>query len=364
MGWLSDLTHSISDEFTNLGQTVSNNPLALLNPDLASYGAQAQAAATNPDLQDAASFLANPTVAMLDAQGAYVTGNDPLTQGGAVAQDQVITPVLGDSLGASLGTDAKSMTMTQAPWSGIQDQLLQGVDTAGGVYYNPDGTLKTATQVAPVNTTAALNAGLAPDAGRTAAGSFYGASLAGANANPYTQQIANIGDQQNQYLGAAFDQGAGEIRSKLDSQFAAAGRYGGSDHQIAMGGALGDFANNLYGGQYNADMNRRLAGLEGASGNFNQDRNFQAGAAGELANFNYDTASRQLGFGQALDAVNQQGANWDYQQQMKALNDYLATINAAGGNYGSQTQPVYSNGLAGIGAMLGGVGGLVGALAG
>ena len=121
------------------------------------------------------------------------------------------------------------------------------------------------------------------------------------------------GNQRNPYLDATYNQAAGKVRSSLDSQFERAGRYGGSDHEVAMGGALGDLATNLYGGQYNTDQARMMQAAQIAPG---------AGYAG---------IQRQLAAGQMQDQYAQDEANWDYDSQMGRINNYLRGLSTAQG---------------------------------
>lgn len=177
-----------------------------------------------------------------------------------------------------------------------------GVSGATGLTFDESGNVIVPDYVGPGATTAgalkAIRERSFNDPLQQGAMDYYGDVLAGGT---------------NPYLSAMYDRGAGKIRSQLDSQFASAGRYGGSDHELAMGSALGDYATNLYGGQYNADMAR------------------MAEAARLAPDAGYYGLERQLNVGQTEDALAEQARNWNYDEGMSRINDYLTTIGVAQG---------------------------------
>lgn len=129
-----------------------------------------------------------------------------------------------------------------------------------------------------------------------------------------------LGGAQNPYLQAQFKQAAGDVRSALDSQFERAGRYGGSEHEMAVGGALSDLATNIYGGAYESDMARRER------------------AAQMAPDVGYQGLTRQLGYGQLQDQLASEAANYDYTAGMDAVNQYLQSLGVARGGYVPQQQ--------------------------
>jgi hypothetical protein len=151
-----------------------------------------------------------------------------------------------------------------------------------------------------------------------------------------------LAGNQNPYLDRMFEQASGKVRSRLDSQFAQAGRYGGSDHQIAMGGALGDLATNLYGGQYQSDMNRAMQAAQIAPG---------IGYAGD---------QRALQVGQMADELARGEREWDYDQSMARLGQYMGMMQPLLGAGGTTTTPVSRSPLAGALGGLGAIGGMMG----
>lgn len=130
-------------------------------------------------------------------------------------------------------------------------------------------------------------------------------------AEQYMQNV--LGGGVNPYLSQMYDQAAGKVRSSLDSQFERAGRYGGAEHEMAMGGALGDLATNLYGGQYQSDMDRRMQAAQVAPG------------------LGYAGLQRQYGAGQIQDEMGRQEAEFDYDAQMQRINQYLQSLGLAQG---------------------------------
>lgn len=63
-----------------------------------------------------------------------------------------------------------------------------------------------------------------------------------------------------------FKQGAGQVRSGVDSIFEGAGRYGSGAHQGVMGDSLGHLYGNIFGNAYNANADRRVRLLTGNYG--------------------------------------------------------------------------------------------------
>jgi hypothetical protein len=174
-----------------------------------------------------------------------VTGN-PVTPGGKVLGSK--TGISG-SLG---GTSVSDHTITQAPWAAIQPSLLKGVGSANHLAYGPNG-LRIPEYRAPGQATmAGLKAmGSGPSEYLTQAGAFYGDLMDG---------------DQNPYLDATFNKASDAVRQRLDSQFAAAGRYGADAHQNVTADAYNDLATSIYGGAYDSDMGRRMQGLGMAPG--------------------------------------------------------------------------------------------------
>lgn len=148
----------------------------------------------------------------------------------------------------------------------------------------------------------------------------------------------------NPYFSGMMNTVANDLRPRLDSQFAAAGRYGGGAHQQAMASALADAGSRL------------------AYQNFGDERSrmMQASAMSpELANVDYQNLQQLLGVGatregKANEMLQDQINRFNYNQNApdEALRRYATLV--AGGSYGGsgmQQVPVYSSPLlTGLGA--------------
>lgn len=150
---------------------------------------------------------------------------------------------------------------------------------------------------------------------------------------------------QNPYLDATFNRAAGAVTNQVQSNFGTSGRNPrGIDAQGIAQQGYSDLANQIYGGQYNAERQQQLAAL---------------GYAQPLANQTYADAAQLQQVGQQMNPAN-------------SLDDYIARLSQIGGGYGttSNTQPTQRNLLAGAlggasaGAMLGPWGMLGGAVLG
>lgn len=292
-----------------------------------------------PDwVKDAGAVIANPTVAFYDAQAGAATGKGAQTPGGKVLQDPV-ADMMGlaglNNLGGPGGDNVH--TITNAPWYAIQPSLIKGIGTANEIAYGDDKELDIPDYLAPSSMTmSGLRAfGAGPSEYLDSAGKFYKTMLKG---------------EKNPYLDSTFNKSADAVRQRLDSQFAAAGRYGADAHQNVMSDAYNDLATQVYGGAYENDMNRRMQAL---------------GMAPELDAAIADAALRRYQAGALLDDMRENRRDYQYDAEMERLDRYLQQINAAGGNYGTQSQPIYENDtasliglLSGVGSLLGGIGSL------
>ena len=147
---------------------------------------------------------------------------------------------------------------------------------------------------------------------------------------------------------AQFDDGYAQLRNKLDSQFAAAGRYGADAHQAVLADAGADLMTQLK--SENADRRLAAAGqLSGLQDSFTNARN--------------QNIDRLISIGDYKRQLAGERRNWDYDQGMQRLTDYMSLIQGTAGLGGTSTTPQYRNGIAGalggavqgagLGAMLG-----------
>lgn len=219
-------------------------------------------------------------------------------------------------------------------------------------------------------------------AGAAGAGLTGLQGLAGGGPNPYLDQMFQAGTRA---LNRNFQE---SVVPSLNATFGGAGRTGGGLHQQSLTDAgqrhqetVGDFAANLYGGQYQADQNRRLAasqGLIGAAGTgigglanlYGQQTAAQQGAAGlvpSLSNLEYQDLDRLFGAGaqqrglaqqQIQDQVNR--FNFYQQQPWQNLERFAGLVQARpwGGTTTTQVPgPSPWQYLAGAGLLAGGLAG-------
>lgn len=149
----------------------------------------------------------------------------------------------------------------------------------------------------------------------------------------------------NPYLDSAFNRAAGAVTNQVQSNFSMSGRNPrGIDAAGLAQEGYNDLANQIYGGQYNAERQQQLAAL---------------GYAQPLANQTYQDAAQLQQVGQQMNPAT-------------SLDDYISRLSTLGGGYGTTTsnQPTQRNPLAGAlggasaGAMFGPWGALGGAVLG
>lgn len=224
------------------------------------------------------------------------------------------------------GTSTKQQTVTTNPWAPAAQAVTPAINAAKSLTFDAQGNL-----IAPEGD---LQKGIMQSRYDYAMNDPMQSAAMG-----YYSDI--LGGQTNPYLDRMFGQASDAIRSKLDSQFAAAGRYGSSDHAREMQQGYNDLATNLYGGQYQSDQARMMQAAQ------------LAPAAG------YQGFAQQLGAAQGLE-------NFDYDQAMSRLNDYLGMTSPLLGAGGTQTQPITRNKtletVGAISGLLGGVGSFMGGM--
>lgn len=227
-------------------------------------------------------------------------------------------------------------------------------------------------------------------------------AYSGPQGNPYADGGNPFGAGSNPYLDAAFNRAADSVQNRLQSSFAGSGRNIGAARPVAAD-EMGDLAQRIYGGAYDAERNRQLQYQQqltgiGASGfESAQDRSMQAalaaqgiGASGyeserdrmaqdlerqrsmqfavaglspQLANQDYIDLQALGGVGSQVEDLSgrimeDDAARWDYAQNRPQINldNYLARITGAyPGQNATQTTPTYRNRTAGaLGGAMGG----------
>jgi hypothetical protein len=232
-----------------------------------------------------------------------------------------------------MGKKTKEQTVTTNPWAPASAAVKPALSELQSLNFDAQGNLIPMESTLQKQAMQGIYDYSQNDPMQSAAMGYYGNILGG---------------QTNPYLDAMFGQASNAVRSKLDSQFAAAGRYGSSDHAREMQQGYSDLANQMYGGQYNADQARMMQAAQIAP---------SAGYAG---------LERQLSAAGGLE-------NFDYNQQMQQLQNYLGQVSPLMAAGSTTTQPVTQNrwatgfgALAGVGSLLGGLGsaGLLGGAGG
>lgn len=143
---------------------------------------------------------------------------------------------------------------------------------------------------------------------------------------------AMMDPQGNPYLDRMFNMAADRTAGRLQTEFAGAGRDVSASAPFRAQD-LTDLATQIYGGAYNADQQRALSAASMAPG---------------VAGADYNDAQALAAIGQAQQ-----------QRPEDILNSFVARNAQTVGQYGSQSQPVYSNPLSsllGIGMAAGGLG--------
>lgn len=256
-------------------------------------------------------------------------------------------------------------TSTTTPWATQQPYLNFVFDQAkanyasGGPQYYPNST------VTPFSAPQEQALGMIQN--RATAGS----PVTNAAQNYLTGSLNGDYLNNNPYLDSMFNQAAGNVRSKIDSQFAGSGRYGSGAHQGVMGQTYNDLATNIYGQNYQNERNRQSQNLYAAPSISGMDY-YDYGKLFDVGNIVQQQGQRVLD-----DNVNR----YNYNQNLPDANlqRYGSYITGNYGNSTTNSNPMYSNsdlmnslgfGLAGsqIGKDIFGlspwIGGLIGGIAG
>lgn len=214
----------------------------------------------------------------------------------------------GAVLSSLIGGKSKNKTATANPWAPAAAAMNPAIDAVRNLTFDDSGVGNLRTDdYKGVDDATLKSVQMLRDAGADDSAIDF-----------YRQQLTG---ETNPYLDATFDKAAGKVRSKLDSQFAAAGRYGSADHERVIGEGYNNLATDLYGGQYNNDMTRRFS------------------AAGALP-------QAQLGQAATLEAAGQAQGNVDtadYDFKMKRLAEFYGLNSPLLGAGQTSTTPMYSN---------------------
>lgn len=128
-----------------------------------------------------------------------------------------------------------------------------------------------------------------------------------------------IGGGSNPYLDANVNKAMDQMQGRVNSQFGG-NNYGTTAHQETLQSGLGDVANQMYGGAYENDQNRRLSAINSAP---------------TFGNQAYQDASQMLNAGQVQQDQAQQGMDFNYQQYAEEQNLPYKNLAAMSGVFGS-----------------------------
>src|SRR6056300_570080 len=175
--------------------------------------------------------------------------------------------------------------------------------------------------------------------------------------NPLLSQSQNLAQQtlagdflsptSNPYTQGLFNQMAGDVTSKVQSQFSKAGRLGSGANQEILTRELGELANQVYGDQYNRERDIMVDAMSTAPALGEMDYN-------DIQKLGLVGAEKEsLEQAKLQDAI----ARYDYEQlkPYQKLENYLGNL---GANYAQNqiaTQPVFRDRAGGLlsGAMAG-----------
>ena len=144
----------------------------------------------------------------------------------------------------------------------------------------------------------------------------------------------------NPYTQALYDQMAGDVTSKVNSQFTKAGRFGSGANQEILADSLGDLANTVYGDQYNREREimANTMGLAPALGDADYNDIQKLGLVG--------AEKESLEQSKLQDAI----ARYDYEQlkPYQKLENYLGNLGANYAQNQISTQPVFRDRAGGL----------------
>lgn len=243
--------------------------------------------------------------------------------------------------GGSAPAGNTTTTQNSEPWSAQQPYLEQGFQSAQDIFNKGAPSYYPGQTVAPVSadTTQAQNL--------TAQRAISGSPVTQAADRNITDTLNGGYLNSNPYLDDTYNHAAGQVRSGIDSQFEAGGRYGSGAHAGQVASAYGNLANQVYGGNYQNERNNQLRAALLAPAAANQDYT-DLGMLGQVG------AQQQQ---QSQDVINADVNKYNYNTQapLNSLANYMNMIKGSYGGSQTTTQPYYKNdvGLAG-GALAGG----------
>lgn len=228
----------------------------------------------------------------------------------------------------------QSQTTTSAPWSAQQPYLMDLFSEAQNLKNKSDlsyysGKLTADPSQATTNAENMISQ-------RATSGSPLNTQAQGLLSNTLAGNYLN----NNPYLDATFNQAAKNVTANVNSSFGGAGRYGSGLNQTALATGLSSLANDIYGGNYQAERSRQNAAMQLAPTLANQD--YYDLAQLQTVGSNQDTRSQ--------DAINAEIQRYNYNQEApwQELALYQGLINGNYGGTSTTSSPIYRNKGAGI----------------
>lgn len=175
----------------------------------------------------------------------------------------------------------------------------QALNTINGDYFNPTNDFYNAGTQGAFNNSADQQYQPFTQANQSQANNYYN----------------DVASGHNPYLEQTFQNAAAGIADTVNSNFAKAGRYGSAAHQGQLTSDLAGFANDLYGGQYNQDQNRRLQAANAVQSAYDTDMARRMQAIGSMADLENQNYARQFQAAQGLD----QNFQTERARQMQAM---------------------------------------------
>lgn len=148
---------------------------------------------------------------------------------------------------------------------------------------------------------------------------MQGSATVGNAENQLNSMIS--GGNTNPFLDQMFQAGADKVKANVNSNFAAAGRYGSGAHTGTLADSLGNMAAQMYGGAYENDRARQMQAI---------------GMAPQFGNLAYQDASQLMNAGQILQDEAQNPLDFQYQQFTEDQNKLYKDMGAAAGIFQSQ----------------------------
>jgi hypothetical protein len=233
----------------------------------------------------------------------------------------------------------RNVTSTTAPWQPQQQYLKRGMRRAERNYGDFG-------RVADLHgyTREGLQ-GMAQEARQGTPGTDraldYGMNfLQGSGPDQYGMQATAEGDylNSNPYLDETINQALDPVQSRVNSQFAAGGRYGSGMHSSTMADELGDVSSRMAYQNYADERARQQQAQQALMSQDARFRDDQRQMASQLPSLEQAQYSDEAQLMQAGDVFRQQRQR-ELDRPQNQLGTYLGLVS---GNYGSQsTQPYF-----------------------